>query len=677
MSLSTVDVTSHPLSLPEELVLMLLNEENGYFHQVPGWDLNCAVIGAALAELSLNSRIDTDMESLFLVDRTETGNPALDPILKEISDGPVQRNTQYWIERLAPQAESIIDSTLDRLVDLKILDRHDGDFYTLARTARQTESFGMSPEGTAVQFVKTRISNAIFNDEIPDPRDVIIICLINTCDVFRFMFQLDDAAEERIDFICKMDLIGRSIAAAVSHNLAGPLLRRSAFTKKIPTVSLSKLLLNPHIRDGNIPALFADIAQQYGPVFEIRPPFVEPMIFLASPQTNHWVHRRGRMYLRAKDYFSDFEEVYGASGVLPSLDGADHFRLRKAKSSAYSRGRLAGQLDQLYYHAREYMSDWTVGDTYSATRLCRRMINAQISPLSVSVDSQDIIDDLMMYKERALLTHIVKVLPKFMLKTPGMRRRGKAIERLLERIQSVHTPAQRAESPRDLADDILSLHASDPQFVPESNLRFALSAALIASVYLGDAFSFALYAMASQPEIYSRIQREADALFDNGDPDGADFTPSAIDVTHRFLMECLRLYPIVPMSMRNVMNSCVVEDYQLPVGSRIVIAQTASHYMADVFPDPLTFDIDRYLPPRNEHLSHGYAPYGLGTHTCLGQRWMELQLAVNVLMVAHYFTIRVSPSNYKLRFNPLPSMKPSKKLKFHIAEQRRELPPAS
>ena len=52
---------------------------------------------------------------------------------------------------------------------------------------------------------------------------------------------------------------------------------------------------------------------------------------------------------------------------------------------------------------------------------------------------------------------------------------------------------------------------------------------------------------------------------------------------------------------------------------------------------------------------------------------MELQLAVNVLMVAHYFRLKVSPENFKLRFNPIPSMKPSKKLKFHIAEQRREI----
>jgi len=196
---------------------------------------------------------------------------------------------------------------------------------------------------------------------------------------------------------------------------------------------------------------------------------------------------------------------------------------------------------------------------------------------------------------------------------------------------------------------------------------------LIASVYLGDTFSLVVYAMASQPALYEKIRNESDAVFGNGVPDIEAFTPSAIDVTHRFLMECMRMYPIVPMSVRHVMNTCVFEGYELPMRERIHIAPTASHYMSDIFPDPHTFDIDRYLPSRNEHRSPGYAPYGLGTHMCLGTRWMELQLAVNVLMIAHYFKIEVSPANYKLRFNPFPSMKPSKKLHFVISEQRHEL----
>ncbi|MCE2494506.1 MAG: cytochrome P450 [Alphaproteobacteria bacterium] len=668
-------VTARPLSLPEELILMLLNEQNGYFHQVPGWDLHCAVVGAVLAELSLRSRIDTDLVSLILVDRTETGDPALDPILKQIADEPAQRNAQYWIERLAGQAESVIDLVLDRLVDLKILEHHDGDFWTLTTARRHENLYGASREGTVGQSIKTRVLKAIFTDEIPDPRDVIVICLVNTCDVFRFMFELDDETQERIEFICKMDLIGRSIAEAVGQSIASPMLRRSMLTKKIPVVALGRLPLNPHLRSGNIPALFADLTKEYGPVFQIRLPFAKPMTFLGGPQTNHWVHRHGRLHLRAGNYFADFEEIYGAHGVLPSLDGADHFRLRKAMGPAYSRGRLADQLDEVYRFARAYMANWKVGESLPV-RMCRKMINAQLSPLSLSVESQDIIDDLMDFKERALTTHIVNALPRFMLNTPGMKRRAKAVDMLVERIQSVHTPAQRAGCPRNLADDWLSLHASDPQLVPESNLRFALSAALVASVYLGDALSFAVYAMASQPALYEKIRAEADALFENGDPDGEDFNQSSMEVTHRFLIECLRMYPIVPMSMRDVMNTFVVEGYEIPVGSRVYIAQTAAHYMDDCFPDPFSFDIDRYLPPRDEHRSPGYAPYGLGTHRCLGSRWMDLHLAVNVLIIAHYFTLEVTPASYvdALRFSPLPSMKPSKKLKFRIAEQKRELP---
>ena len=668
--------TTQRLSLPEELVLILLNEETGYFYQVPGWDLNCAIIGAILAELSLMERIDTDMDSLQILDTTKTGYAPLDAILEKVSEEPEDYNAQYWIERLIFRAPEIIDQILDRMVKLGILEYHDGEFWTLARTTWRTEVYAGSREGTALEFVKMRVSRLIFSDEIPDPRDTILISLINACDVFRFMLQLDEESEKRIETICRMDLIGRAIASAVQSNFVGPLMQGTALAKPIPVVPLSEVMFNPNTRSGNIPMLFADIANKHGPVFQLRPPFSEPLIFLAGARTNQWVHRKGRLHLRAKDYFSDFEKIYGANGVLPSLDGADHFRLRRSLMAAYSRERLQEQIGPLYRYIREFMADWKVGDSYTATTLCRHMINAQLSPIMLSVESQDLIDDLIDFKERALMTHIIKILPKFLLYTPGMRRKARVIDELLERVQRVHTPAQRAGASRDLADDILSLHQSDPQFLPESNLRFAISAALVASIYLGDGLCFATYAMAAQPEIYDRIKREADALFENGDPDGDDFTLEAIDVTHRFLMECMRLYPIVPMSVRNVMNSCVVEGCELPLGARIHVAQTASHFMEQYFPEPFKFDIDRYKPPRNEHAQPAFAPYGLGTHKCLGNRWMDRQLTINVMMIAHYFTLDIAPEKFKhdIKFTPLPSNKPHKRLKFVIAEKRRELP---
>ena len=667
-------IESQPLSLLDEFILMLLDEESGYFYQIAAHKMNCAIIGAALAELSLLSRIDTDVESLLLLDPTETGNPSLDLILKEIVDEPVKHNAQYWIEKLISHAETITDLTLENLVNMGILEHHQGDFWTVAAGKLYADVNGDDEDASLSQFIRIRIGKDIFSDDIPDPRDIIIICLIDTCDIFPLMFKLDKKAEERIELICRMDLIGRSMADAVEENINNPLLATSHVSKKIPRVPLHRLLLNSHTRTGNLPALFADLTEQYGPVFEIAPPFSKPNIFLSGPEINRWVRRHGRKYLTSKSLFGEFEKVYGAVGILPALDGADHFRYRKTMTPAYSRGRLEEQLDMVFSKAREYMADWEVGESYPARDLCRKMINAQTSSLMMNIDTQDIMDDIIAYKERALSTHLLNIMPKFMLKTPGMKRKAKAIDVLMERVQGVHTSAQRAGCPRNFVDDLLSLNANYPLLMPESNLSFALSAVVLASMYLGDGFNFALYAMASHPELYEKIRSEADALFSNGDPTGKDFSPANMEVTDRFINECLRVYPVVPMSMREVVNTFTVEGYEIPRGVRVNIAQTAPHYMEDSFPDPLSFDIDRYLSPRNEHRNPGYAPYGLGPHTCLGARWMTFHMAVNLLVIAHYFTLRVYPENYKLGIAAFPSMKPNKKLKFHIAEQKRELP---
>ncbi len=674
MTATSEGVRTGALTLTEELVLMLLNEESGYFRQVPGWDLDCAVVGSVLAELSMIGRIDTDMNSLILLDGAPTGDSLLDPVLAEIAADPVQRNAQYWIERYAQRAEPIVDGALNRLVRQGILRHHSGDFWTLTERALREDSGANGESGSATSFVKTRISRAIFFEEIPEPRDIIIISLINTCDLFRFIFELDEENERRIDLICRMDLIGRSIAAAVEQNLTGGLFQRPPLSKEIPAAPLRKLVFNPNLRNGNIPAVFADLTRQLGPVFQIKPPFAKPLVFVAGPSVNRWANRYARGFLRSQDYLSTFEKVYGAHGIMPALDGADHFRLRKSLAPAYSRKRLAAQLGQIYQNARGEMRNWGHGDVQSATPMMRQLVNAQISAYFLSVDSQDIFDDLVKFKEQALKAHVVNTMPKFMLKTPGMKRKLASLVDLLERVTSSHTPAQRAGCPRDLADDLFSLHASDPQFLPATNLSFALSASLIASMYLGDQLNFAVYALVTHPELRERIEAEADALFDGGDPGGEDFSLEAIDVTHRFIMEVLRVYPVVPMSVRTVMNPCVVEGFALPTGTRLHIAQTACHYMEELFPDPFKFDIDRYQAPRNEHRGPGYAPYGLGPHSCMGSHMMELLLAVNLLMIAHYFKLEVWSPNFRFRINPFPSQSPSKKLMYRIAARRREIP---
>ena len=666
------DGSHDTLSLPEELLLTLLNEESGYFHQVPGWNLSCTFVGAVLAELAFRYRIDSDLESLFLIDSTPTGVESLDPILAEIADEPGQHSTEYWIERLAPRAEAIIDLLLTRLVDRELLSYHEGDFWTLSRSVWQT--YSDPGDGAAGTFVKTRIPTIILSDAIPGPRDVITIALLDACNVLHFIVPYDEEAEQRVELIRQMDIIGRSIAEAVSSNIARPRIP-SSLTKEIPRLSLRTLLVNPHLRSGNLPALFADLAERHGPVFELRPPLSRrSYIILAGTEVNRWVQKHGRLFLRSRDYLASIEEAHGTSRTVHSMDGADHFRFRRALQPSHSPETFLRRLEEVYGIARLHLSSWDAGDVIHAGPAFRRYLNAQMSPLLISHDTQDILEDILLFNRRLLLTHLTGLIPGFLLKMPGMRRRARVITELAERIKASHTPAQRAGRPPDIIDGYLGIHANDEQFLPETDLGFPLNALLLTGQYLGDLTGFALYHLASNPDVYRRVQAEADALFSDGDPTPDDLRPESIDVTHRVLMEVLRLTPNVSVSMRTVMNSCIVEGYQLPPRARVVIAQTASHYMEDVFPDPFRFDIDRYLPPRNEHLTPGFAPFGLGTHRCLGSQWAEMHVALNVLLLAHHFTFELSPPDADLRISPLPTQSLSNKIKFVITEKRHEVP---
>lgn len=662
------------MRLVEELILLLLNEETGYLEHVRGWDMACALAGSALADLSLEFRIDTDLESLKLLDSTETGDELLDPVLAEIAAAsPHDENAQYWVEKIAGRADWMLETALNRLVKNNVLDHDSGGFWSLTRQVSRT---GLYPPtgGVTRQETKSRILGAILNEDIPDPRDIILINLVAACDAWRPLLtdEEHEQSRERIELICKMDLVGQAISAAVVQNAARPALSYLSHSKPIPNVRLSGLIGNRNLRRGDLSRLLTDLYLEYGPVFRIKAPFSSKgAVVLAGRDTNAWINQNGRYYFRTRDHMADIEKLYGASRTLPGMDGADHFRMRKALRAAYSRKLLEARLDELYRYCRTSLRQWRTGDVIPAAEACQKLISLQITHLLIGIDSTAYLGDLLKYQHRSLITHVQRALPKFMMHTPSMRKKRKYVLKVIESIYEVHTPAQRKNKPRDVVDYLLDLHAADPQFLPETDMDFPFVAALIASIYMGSGLSFALYCMATHPDIQRRVQEQADALFADGDPDADDFAASAIDVSNRVYLESQRLYPVIPIQLRTVMNNCVVHGYDIPKNTRVVFGHTAAHHLEESFSDPARFDIERFSPPREEHKKAGaYVPFGLGTHRCLGSRLVELQMSVNLMLIAHYFNISVVPSDYEIAFNPFPTSAPNKKLKFRIDERR-------
>ena len=658
------------MKLTEEIILLLLNEDSGYLEQVAGWNLSCVLAGAVLADLDLESRIDTALDSLVVENASPVGDDLLDPVLATIVADPEPRTVNYWVEKIANTSDEILDQALSRLVQHGILDYAHGGFWSLSRNAAQSGYSMHNNESRAI--VRQRIVETILRDGIPDPRDAILIGLANACDAFRFLLQPEDyeASRDRIELLSRMDRTSRSVATAV----AATSVHRSIplATKPIPNISLLKVLRKDALWQGNMSRLLADLYRDYGPVFAIKVPLSRKRIFvIAGNKANVWVNRHGRMNLRSKETMEGLESVLGASRSLPGMDGAEHYRMRRAFHMASTRARVNEHLEDMFQAIRLNLDTWNEGNVLVARDACRRLMSGQVSRIMVSMDLSEDIEDILKYKNRALITHVQGALPKFFLRTPRMAAIARRIDQVYTMIRNSHTPAQRENKPRDLIDDLLSLHASDPQYFPETDTKFALIIPFVAAMYMGTALAFGVFAMSSNPDIYQRVRREAETLFADGDPGPEDFKEEAFDTTFRLVLETLRLYPSVPMQLRTVMNSCIMEGFELPVGSRVVVASTAVHYLEENYPDPLRFDIDRHLPERQENKKHGaYGAWGFGTHACLGARVVEYQMAINLLMIAYYFELEVLPSSYPIKINPFPTCTPRKSLKLRVKSKR-------
>ena len=665
------------MTFAEELTLLLLSEESGHFAPIPEWRIQCVMAGAVLMDLALANRIDTDETKLVVVDPTPTDDTLLDTPLGELVATHEPQTTQFWIERIALKAHDIFLDALERLTESGVLLYDEGGFWSLSdRTKTASRILAMRGKVSETgDDVKLRILNVIYTDDIPDPRDIAIVSLVEACEVFTLMLGVDEyeQVKERIDLLCRMDLIGRSVAEAVNASFKAPRSASVLPTKQIPEFRLKDALFSKSFWSGNLPKFVADQIERFGPVFRIGA-LNKNIYVIGGADLNRWVNRRGRFYLRSKEYLEEFQKEWGVARTVASMDGADHYRLRKAMRDGNARTVLENRLGEMYALIRDYLSRLNHSEIHGGEYVCQRMISEQISRFSVSIDMEDYYDDIYDYEARALMTHAYGVLPKFAMKTPKMKRQRNRINELYAKIHGSHSPAQRAGKHRDLVDDMLALHSADPQFLPETDIGFACVAPLIAGHYSGSQLSFALYSFLTQPEIREQIIQEADVIFENGDPTHESLRSANFDVTRRFVMEVFRLYCVIPHHMRHSMNTIQINGMEIPPDQDVIVSHTSAHYLEENFQDPTKFDINRYLPPRDEHKKPGaYQPFGVGTHTCLGQRWAEFQLIVNILLIAYHLDVEMVPKNYKLKINPFPKLKPNKKFKFKINGFRHSL----
>lgn len=128
--------------------------------------------------------------------------------------------------------------------------------------------------------------------------------------------------------------------------------------------------------------------------------------------------------------------------------------------------------------------------------------------------------------------------------------------------------------------------------------------------------------LARHPEVQTRIYQEARAQPRDG------ISLQKCPLTLAAVKEALRLTPVSSLVERTVLQDIDIDGYRLPAGTAVLFSPWLVHHDARVWPEPMRFNIDRFLqgpvPP------YHYFPFGTGKRHCVGMSLSLHQLVITL-----------------------------------------------
>ena len=660
------------LRVTEELLLLVIDAESGGVrHSLPAHQRDAVMAGAVLMDLALENRIDTDPELLFLIDPKPVDDDLLDATLLDIAGETEAHDTAYWITRTAERGSAIRERALVRLIGHGILEGQANGLVFPSRSVARARRYP-TVDGETMEDVQSRVMKALFSEDIPGPRDVIIIGLAAACGVFESILSRDELADvrERIDAISRLDLMGRTIRESIrTIKPAAPPAKTARPHEEIPEVPGLPFAGNAFRMAGDVREFLAGSYRKHGPIFRIRA-FGYRFIALVGPEANVFLARVSGTHLRSHEPYREFGAAMGAHRVMLNMDGPEHLRMRKLQVNGYSPKTLESNLDVAHDAARSAIEEWPQGQPVGVQRAMQKIIAEQIGLCCTGVSPGAYIDDLVDYLGMIVTIHITKRWPPLVERLPKYRRARRRLRELYEQILEAHRAERRAGEKPDFVDDLLEMNRTDPQFLPETDLHANILAPYLVGIDTSASVcAFMLYALLKHPDLLERMRVEVDEMYDHGPP--APERLRKLDVTHRVALETLRMYPIIPALTRTASNSFEFGGYKVPAGAQLMLGTTVSHHLPECFPDPERFDIERYARSTQQHRQPGaFAPYGVGRHRCIGSGFSEVQIALTMATIVRETELVLDRPERPLKIKATPAPHPDASLRFRLVRRQ-------
>lgn len=233
--------------------------------------------------------------------------------------------------------------------------------------------------------------------------------------------------------------------------------------------------------------------------------------------------------------------------------------------------------------------------------------------------------------KRELALKIEKNLP-----FPGSRRFFKAIDKMDQIVLKMISERKKNKESSNFLDALIEATDSEDQTqMNTQQLRDEVVNMLIAGhETTANALTWTWHQLLKYPDIYKKVHEEIHSVISGKAPTFSEL--QKLVYTKAVFEESMRLYPPFWRISRKNKEPTKINGFDIPAGTNIIASIYTIHRKAQHWPDPLSFNPERFLGEK-EHHRFSYIPFGGGPRVCIGSQFAIYEaLTILAISVKNY-----------------------------------------
>lgn len=380
--------------------------------------------------------------------------------------------------------------------------------------------------------------------------------------------------------------------------------------------------------------LLGVLHRRFGPVVRMG-----PYTYLLGPEANRFVFANSELF-EVERAFQVLVPVDGPTSLIVS-DGEDHKRRRRHVQPALVHRQIANYVPVMRANAEAALDAWRPGETVDVYQEFRRAIRR--STIHALFGEKLAQDAEFFGAHLQLLINLIDRNPAVVTllrktKAPAWRNAMRARRAVDARVYKAIEETRQGNTAGDV---LTSLVQSDG--LSDLEVRDQV-VTLIAAGYetTSGAMAWAVFNLLRHNGVWERAQNDDDYLAN-------------------VVNETLRLYPPAVVSARVAAQPFEFAGKKIKEGTFLLYSPYVTHRLAEVWPDPLRFDPDRW---EHKPAPHEFLPFGGGPHRCIGAGLATTELTVMLKALLQ----RPKPELLAQRLTPISvaAMRPKHGLKIRV-----------